>query len=138
MCVDPHPCKSEPRHFSLWVYLTSLFLIGLGAYMHKYTFFHCAFQSSTVFSVHVCHDVCTCACVHTPVRGCVSVCVSNTDETDSDLIQLKTNTLFCLQTLSWKQAGFPGYQREGQIQATDREREMSVDKRNKKGQEIKD
>ena len=71
---------------------------------------------------------------------CVCVCAANTDETDSDLIQLKTNTLFSLQTLSWKQAGFPGYQREGRTEATEREREgeMSLDKRNKKGQEIKD
>lgn len=69
--------------------------------------------------------------MHVCVHACLSGCVSKRNETDSDLIELKTNTLFCLQTLSWKQAGFPGYQREGQIQATDREGEMSTDKRNK-------
>lgn len=62
------------------------------------------------FTVHMCHVVCTvCVCLH------AGVSVSKRDETDSDLIQLKTNTLFCLKTLSWKQASFPGYQREGQI-----------------------
>lgn len=85
-------------------------------------------------SVHTFHDVCTCVCAHVDVGECVS----KRDETGSDLIQLKTNTQFCLQTLSWKQAGFPGYQREGHIQAIDRQRKMNVDKRDKKGQDIKD
>lgn len=80
-----------------------------------------AFRGFAAFSAHMWQDVCTRVCVHTRAAMCVCVCVSNTDETDSDLIQLKTNTLFCLQTLSWKQAGFPGYQRKGQTPATDRD-----------------
>ncbi len=99
----------------------------------------CAFRRSifSPFCIYAVMYVCVFVCTPAPVCVCVyeRVCMSNTHETDSDLIQLKTNTLFCLQTLSWKQAGFPGYQRGGQIQATDREREreMSIDKKRQKG-----
>lgn len=71
-----------------------------------------------------------------PVRVCVGFCMSKRDETNSDLIQLKTNALFRPKTSSWKQAGFPGYQTESQNRAiqteTKRKRDVQI-KGTKKG-----
>lgn len=75
------------------------------------------------------HSLCICGVMYACASFCVfrvclctcaGVCVrtSSADETVSDLIQLKTNTLFRLQTLSWKQAGFRGKRRKGQTAAT--------------------
>lgn len=69
---------------------------------------------SVILAVRLQHDT----------AALISVCVClKRNETDSDLIQFKTNTLFRLKTLSWKQTGFPGYQREGQIQTLQMEAE---------------